>query len=132
MKQKMHEILNETIAFYGEDNSRRATTGIGYCVYKNADGKCCAVGRKMTEDDHTRIGKHLSAKLEQIWDDIQSPEIKELPFRFWNALQALHDMSKHWRPGGLTDEGEVHANKIRRNIDKGVYKVEPPEESTEN
>jgi hypothetical protein len=129
MKQKMREILEETITFYGEDNSRRATSGIGYCLYKTPDDRCCAVGRKFTEADHLATEKHRGAKLEEIWDDITSPAIKELPFRFWNALQKLHDRSAHWRPGGLTDEGELLANRIRQNIDRGVYKVAPPEES---
>jgi hypothetical protein len=122
MKQKMIEIMKETILFYGEDTSRRATNGLGYCVYKNEAGNCCAVGRKMTEKDHSNING--STILSSVWERIESPVIKELPYKFWSDLQLLHDKAAHWdmeSPTFLSFEGGSHVADMRERINSGVY-----------
>jgi hypothetical protein len=119
VKQKMIETLNETISFYKEDPTRRSTNGLGYCVYKNQDGNCCAVGRKMTEADHK--ANFGSLDLSKIWGNIESPIIRELPFLFWSDLQILHDRSIHWDMDGLTIHGMIHIDDMRKRIESGVY-----------
>jgi hypothetical protein len=122
VKEKMIALLEETIEFYGRDNSRRATNGLGYCVYKSPSGNCCAVGRKMTEKDHTNIVG--TETLQRVWDRIESPIIKELPFSFWHDLQQLHDKGVNWDmedPSLLTLTGSCHVRDMRERIANGVY-----------
>lgn len=54
------EIINETVAYYSEDTSRRGITYTGFgdlkCVYITAGGQMCAVGRCLIEADKAGYG----------------------------------------------------------------------------
>lgn len=114
-----NEILIETVRFYSEDTTRRATISLGGCTYRipptdTMPVRCCAVGRCMTEDALNKYWKcsdfvdSLVDKYESgDVDNILRPEYHGHDIDFWRKLQALHDHAQHWR-----DKSEL-ANFIR-------------------
>ena len=113
MKSKI-EIIEETVAYYSEDTTRRGYE-YGECLYMTEGGKKCAVGRCMND---YALGK-LKGVVEAV-DDLENfqvllkPEYRGHSIRFWGALQGLHDANKNWNVFGLTSVGKVEVEELKK------------------
>lgn len=136
------EILEETIAYYSEDPSRRASTakpvpksGIvsgtpNTCWYYTEDGRMCAVGRCLLdpekligfEGDAVALrGELVATAAKADSDSTESqcflrPQYRGHSLAFWNRLQRLHDADPNWDQNGLTEIGRIDAEEIRQKI----------------
>mgnify|MGYP005988701137 CR=1 FL=1 len=99
IKQRMLEVLEETVNYYSGDTSRRCIED-GICFYYKK-GKMCAVGRCLVDPQSleisigggdTNIVSLLKEEVELEFKD----EYKGLPLSFWEDLQCLHDATGNW------------------------------------
>lgn len=135
-KQDYLDMLENTVNYYSEDTTRRATSsdyGLNSCVYISKDGKNCAVGRWINYDnfsveDHN--DGHAFLDLIKIDDktgyqytdeELFVPEAQGFYYRFWADLQDLHDANENWNKSGLTDVGKLNADKIKERLELGYY-----------
>ena len=113
MNAKEEEILKETIQFYSEDTSRRASFDSkgSFYVY---DDKMCALGRYLLDPHKFRIFisnlKVTEDLTDERLDEWVKPEGKGCTVRFWNRLQVLHDNPLFWNKKGLTERGQSFVN----------------------
>lgn len=113
------EIIDETVAFYGEDTSRRSTTPKKGCKYYNEEnGNMCAVGRCLTEDGLSRIHEKEGYGIIYFGIDGISnwfkDEYKDHSISFWDDLQVLHDNNRNWVEGkGLTKLGKEYVEELK-------------------
>lgn len=124
LQSSMVEILDDTVAFYSEDVSRRAVNSSGQCEYISFNGNCCAIGRKMNDADLNFIVKnhHECKRFGAVIPNLQTPAIRELPFTFWCDIQGLHDTRENWgERKGLSTKGKIEALRIRTNIEHNLY-----------
>lgn len=96
----MVEIIDETVAYYSEDVSRRSVR-YGQCLYKGPYGKRCAYARMCTDD--SRFIEDRRAGWQEL--AILKPEYYGYEDHFYEDLQGLHDSSAYWDESGLTPEG---------------------------
>lgn len=97
------EIIDETVAFYSADPSRRAIKNTT-CMYSTGIGpeeKRCAFGRCMTEDAVNQHGDfqgsvHSLAREKAPLDDLLLPQYHGHDGDFWRRLQRLHDYPRYW------------------------------------
>jgi len=109
VSQTRQELLDNTIAFYGQDTSRRAIGGGGICKYNTEDGKRCAIGRECKK-----------GLLDNYNDDSLSVVMGIIPKRLQNMgrcflrqIQLLHDNGYFWgKEKGLTEDGRDKAADI--------------------
>jgi len=130
------EIINDTIAYYNEDPSRRATLGNSTnCVYRTKEGKNCAFGRYM-KDKYLQLPIcNDILMIDELIQDIEEVEnINDLLVekvhghsnsKFWLSVQNLHDEPYHWNENGYTKElvSKVKALSEHYNIDKQQINV---------
>jgi hypothetical protein len=90
------EVLEETLQFYWEDPERRAVSGNGNCQYITDDGRKCAVGRLLSDEQCKELETFSSGKTVEfieLPDDLL--ERMALPYRlaapFLTSLQCWHD-----------------------------------------
>lgn len=117
----MLEILEETVAYYSEDTSRRAITTNGACKYimfLANTVKMCAVGRCLADPNSLN---NEDAFTDQWGHAIFRPEYSEAPMFFWVDLQSLHDDSDCWNFNGLTKLGHNTVEAIKNKIAAGLY-----------
>lgn len=121
-KQKMREILENTVQYYSEDITRRSyiiENGENSCVYIS-ENKRCAVGRYLSDDILSKIISDELNKFVSYSDLKEAFELEpllNLPDIFWDKLQALHDHDNHWEIGGLTEIGQRWVTHIKEYID---------------
>lgn len=102
------EIIEETIAYYGEDPTRRSIRPDGKCAYYY-EGCKCAVGRCMI--DPTTVPNYSTFVLSHMFepkkglDHLLNPEYRGHSTEFWSDLQSLHDTHCNWDQSGLTEMG---------------------------
>jgi hypothetical protein len=93
------ELLNNTIAFYSEDVTRRAyDEEKGVCMYHTEDGRNCAIGRELKSPSTFGVATDSAD------EGVGSLSLmKELPKRlrvmgeeFLSNIQQLHDSDKYW------------------------------------
>lgn len=106
------EIIEETVAYYGENE--RALSEEGTCHYL-IDNKMCAVGRCLTPAALEKWGS-LKGSVSTLRDELRisgetfentlQDQYKGHSIDFWNQLQQLHDVDENWCNGKLTDSGE--------------------------
>jgi len=124
------EVLDDTVKFYSEDPSRRATKpgSRGDCVYTTYDGNHCAVGRWLMEEYQDYNWVHNEDSISTLFDDgsididFLVPEVRDLPFDFWVELQCLHDNVCNWDEEGLSSIGKktvIRLKEFVKTIDKG-------------
>lgn len=101
-------ILIETVRFYSEDTTRRATIALGGCTYRipptdTMPERCCAVGRCMTTEALNKYGSHsgfvnilVNANEGGDVDNILRQEYHGHDIKFWWDLQGLHDAPQNW------------------------------------
>lgn len=113
------EIIAETVAFYGEDTDRRGLDCDGDCLYRTADGKECAVGRCMIDSDNVEPagGSPGSVWGNEDMDAMDSdlyPQYRGQSMRFWSRLQDLHDTDENWNDDGITVQGQLVADRLKK------------------
>ena len=123
MQKTIKEIVEETLAFYEEDPSRRAVAESGMCVYEADNGNRCAVGRCLLPEVDAKDLEggvlHLHRNSDPIHPLALDPLLKEEyrghPAEFWKELQTLHDCRQaYW--GGAWIRSEEHYAKTRREV----------------
>jgi hypothetical protein len=122
------EILEETIAYYSEDVSRRAiyteviTDGDEdyeepQCYYESPDGKHCAAGRMMTEEflnsKYLIEGTSITSLIDASSIPVFKPEYQGHNNKFYTELQRLHDADHNWDSNGLTELGRQKVESIK-------------------
>jgi|TARA_R110000744_G_scaffold22119_1_gene56825 hypothetical protein len=111
------ELLNNTIAFYSEDVTRRAYDEEGgQCMYYTKDGRTCAIGREL------KSPSTFGVKSGETDGSIGSPALMgELPKRlrdmgasFLDDIQGLHDSERYWNipESKLSDKGRIRVRDI--------------------
>lgn len=108
IKQQRLDFLNETIAYYSEDTSRRAIDSLGYCIYYDRNtGNKCAIGRYINYKDYLSNDLDVGHTVDEYYVFALLPEeIKRLGKDFLKQVQILHDDSYSWLDEGLSEIGK--------------------------
>ena len=128
------ELLQDTIDWYGKDplNRRSVEKGSNDCTYNGPDGKHCAVGRflmprfkKQGDDFRYNSGFGASLLFQNMDAGFMQRKVKDIPVRFWNDLQSLHDDADSWdyTSGGLSAIGKRWVERMCKNHDLSVYEL---------
>lgn len=121
-----HDIIDETVAFYSANPSRRSTTSSG-CHYHGPNNRQCAFARYVTPETQPTLdileGKTASYCLNPdgtnnspICPPVQLlPDVAHFTAKayFWNDLQHLHDTESYWITTGLSGEGQARVNQLK-------------------
>jgi len=134
-KQDYLDMLENTVNYYSEDTSRRATnpdSGIG-CVYSKEDGKNCAVGRWINYDNFDLQSYNEACSITDLLqiddgedfiytdEELFVPKAQGFHYQFWADLQDFHDGDKSWDEAGLTSEGQAKIDRIKERLELGYY-----------
>ncbi len=116
------EILNETVAFYSADVTRRSVIIGGDCAYNGDNGTHCAVGRCLLPkyhemgdklpENHWTINALVIENECQSLDEMLQEQYRGHEVEFWRHLQILHDTVECWDASGITTFGELRTNDI--------------------
>ena len=110
------EIIDETVAFYSEDPSRRAFKN-GNCIYQATNGNKCAIGRCMNEAGLQQFGNSNdsvdSLGLDEPLDTFLQEQYHGQNSNFWGELQTFHDMPRNWNSSGITTQGIQEAQNLK-------------------
>jgi len=104
------EIINETVAFYSADTTRRSI-GVykeygSACLYAGPDGKKCAYSRCWKEGVYDPTFESETAITLGNPDELVEERYKGHSAQFWSSIQRLHDKEENWITNGLSEEGE--------------------------
>ena len=117
IEQQRKEFLEETVQFYSEDVTRRATDGY-HCMYRTEDGRKCAIGRHISDDKYTSRMEENSCVSNIVFYSLPQ-EIQDLGQDFLSHIQSLHDGDENWgKEKGLSPIGEGKVNYIRKHFIK--------------
>ena len=99
IKQRMLEVLEETVNYYSRDTSRRCIEDNTCFYYK--EGNMCAVGRCLVDPQSLEIsiGAGDNDIVSLVKEEVEvefKDEYKGLPLSFWEDLQCLHDATSNW------------------------------------
>lgn len=123
-QRRMIAELDETIAYYNRDPSRRAAVNYG-CHYHTPDGKMCAVGRRCINAQEVELSGGTACDLDKKFnglDNLLRPEHRGLPVNFWRAMQLIHDRDQYWTSTGLNAYGKLIVQSLRNAIlNKVIY-----------
>lgn len=96
-KQRMSEVLQETIDYYDSPEKFGYNKETAHCVYLDEDtGAMCAFGRCVMNPESL---PQEEVPVEDIFDsnedidEVMKEEYRGLPLEFWQYLQRLHDYS---------------------------------------
>ena len=108
------EIINETVAFYSADTTRRSKNKDGFCVYAGPDGRKCAYSRCWKEGVYNTEYEDKGPNNADIPepDNLLQEKYKGHSAQFWLSIQRLHDNDKNWNPNGLTEEGKLSVERL--------------------
>lgn len=145
LKERMRRILKETVEFYGADpQGRRAVKPIDAnnaeetCVYRTEDGRRCAIGR-LVNDEEAQILADAASGVggSSVRGILTRRPVSEtvlaaqeiirglaLPVSFAMHLQELHDHPENWKYDGISEGGRVEVADLERTIDTGEYELE--------
>jgi hypothetical protein len=113
MKEKMLEVLNDTVEYYSADVKRRAIEEDGTCRFLTDDGRKCAVGRYIKEDSPDEVWKQEGLSEDLLYTHPNCLTI-EIPRIFWLKLQYLHDKCEFWgSETGLSEAGVRRSEEIK-------------------
>lgn len=114
------QIIEQVMEGYIKDPSTRAIEG-KKCKYKTEDGRKCAIGRCMKEDNDRKIF-NLEEDVEGLedylnkdgkkLDDILEDKYKGHDINFWMKLQEMHDTYILWNEEGLTAGGKTRYQQL--------------------
>lgn len=104
------EFLEDTVAFYSADTSRRAVDDNSIsCRYRTNDGRKCAIGRFISDENYDESIEGCEITL---LDNEYLPDwMRKLNKDFLTSMQNFHDGSIFWSKNGLSLDGE---NKYKR------------------
>lgn len=119
-EQDYLDFLQETVDYYSEDVSRRATKN-SKCLYKTGDGRMCAVGRCLDPEKYELWMEGNSVELSPEIEEALKPQYRGFDVSFLQHVQDLHDKNINWGENGLTYEGEEAVKSIRENIKMHDY-----------
>ena len=125
-QQQMQDILEDTIEYYSDDPCETRAADDGECVYTDANGRHCAVGRYMKpEFQTTGFYANSGQSVHSLAADVDSylvDNVLGLPVDFWQSSQELHDNDGNWNyDTGLSEHGKNMYNSLKNNIDAGGY-----------
>lgn len=124
-QQKLIDVLNDTVEFYGEDpQGRRATNEHDQCMYLVPEtGNKCAVGRLLPEEGLNLIAYAFESALGDRVRPVCIKYLPEIPVRFLRHVQFLHDGKLYWdyNDKGLTGSGVEQYYIIFNNVVSGEY-----------
>lgn len=105
------EFIKDTIKFYSEDPSRRASIN-GVCCYKEPrSGNRCAVGRCMLDiTPAERFHGPVYDLITHFGKEVLKPEYRDISVDVLRSCQIWHDYSIHFTTTGLTEIGQKRAN----------------------
>ena|SRR5437899_12894836 len=117
LQQKQLAFLEDTVKYYSEDTSRRATVR-QRCRYITDDGRKCAIGRHLPDNlckDLQEIADTESGSVSNrnIFEKLPE-DLKYLGVAFLEEMQGLHDRESEWGSQGLSKEGENTLMGIKR------------------
>ena len=119
LRQARLAFLEDTIQYYSEDTSRRATQkgadGYVCCRYRTTDGRKCGIGRHIPDDKYIESMEGKAADAAIIMEALPV-DIQNLGGLFLSAIQLLHDVDGHWdmwKEKGLTDAGKAAVDDIK-------------------
>ena len=112
--------LEETIAFYSEDTSRRAVREDGMCMYKTSDGRSCAIGRHISPTKYRKDLEEISFSI-SLFRGVLPNEYISLGNLFLGEIQYFHDEECFWSYSGLTEAGIFELNRMKLAIKNGGY-----------
>lgn len=119
MRKTTEEII-DMVANHYDSNKRAFDFGRGFCKYKTADGRKCAVGMCFNEKGMSEFGNFEGSyetmvecendegfypKITSDIDKYFKEEFRGQTNGFWADLQELHDEARHWCETGLTELG---------------------------
>ena len=138
-KERMKQILKETVDYYAEDpDNRRSIDKDGNCNYTWGDTHC-AVGRYLKPEYQKESWEENNSsvfQLAQFSDDYDIDQFliekaQGLDLGFWSNLQDFHDSHSRWiteedynkdeEPIGLSRIGKDNYRVIERKINMGGY-----------
>ena len=125
-QQQMQDILEDTIEYYSDDPCETRAADDGECVYTDANGRHCAVGRYMKPEFQTtgfyaNSGQSVGSMAADI-DSYLVSNVLGLPEHFWQSLQELHDNNNNWNlDTGLSEHGKNMYISLKNKIDAGGY-----------
>lgn len=121
MRKRMLSLLNETVEYYSADVKRRAFNGKNGCHYMTHDGRKCAIGRLLTEEE-MNIWKDGSLEYSQMYIRYHTPKaLLGLKVQFIVALQTVHDHSVNWNNTGISQHGEQFVMMLKSKIEDGEF-----------
>jgi len=128
IKEQKLKLLEETVAYYEQDPSRRAIYDDVECAYrmKCEDGtvKKCAVGRLIP--DHRYDSSIEGYTVEELYNEeemlhkVLPKKYSKLGYKFLNSLQKLHDFDNYWTGSFAAEKRLGKVEVIKNSILIGV------------
>jgi hypothetical protein len=109
LSQTRQELLDNTVAFYSEDVTRRAfDKEKGQCMYHTEDGRNCAIGRELRypENFGVKEGMPDAGIGENDLFDSLPKRLRSMGQDFLSDIQHLHDHKSYWGDNELSMAGE--------------------------
>lgn len=118
------EIIDEIIVNgYAKDPSTRALDDRGQCVYRNKDGKRCAVGKTINnlhlakvvelEGDVDELDENLYDTFDISLEQAMFKKYRGHEVAFWADMQMFHDANANYDEEGLTQIGKDRLNRLK-------------------
>lgn len=116
------EIIDDTVAYYSADVSRRSISDerSSKCLYKGPKEKECAFQR-VVENDLSKYDQDSNFGFGSTCVTVMKNE-PELKFKegyeghnagFWIEIQDLHDRFEYWNNEGLTEKGKEYVESLK-------------------
>lgn len=117
------QFLEDFVATYVADPSKRAITESGFCQYLMDDGRKCAIGRHILPGAYNKTCENQSAYGLVTNNPSMFPDwMSKLNKSFINSIQSLHDGTLFWDDNGLNPRGVDLLNRLRNDaarLDQG-------------
>jgi hypothetical protein len=77
----------------------------------------CAVGRYLEDSYSSTLEEHPVSDIFNLLPD----KLQELGLNFLWCMQTFHDRECNWFNDGISNTGLSHYDRIKKDIEKGVY-----------
>lgn len=115
LQQRRLEFLNEMVAYYSEDTSRRASDrNRSYYRLPNSNNKC-AIGRYISDEDYNNnpeLDTNYALADDYMVLALLPENVRRLGGNFLYEVQTLHDENTYWN-NGLTTDGLKEVERIK-------------------
>lgn len=118
------ELLDNTVNHFNSTNRSVSKNG-SRCVYRDEQGRGCAIGREITDDLAERFDGMGSPPVdgEDVFIDLPQ-RLKDMDGEFLACIQHLHDHSQCWNDEGLSGWGKGYVKSICKE-----YNLQIPEKA---